>query len=77
MSFVSGNNFVTISLAIVVKNLLKAADIVLGLVSVWLFMFRDIIYLFDLIFTLLRDLTISQVCLEFFFLFTEKCFVMF
>ena len=67
MSFVSGNNFVTISLAIVAKNLLKAADIVLGLVSVWLFMFRDIIYLFDLIFTLVRDLTISQVCLEFFF----------
>ena len=67
MSFVSGNNFVTISLTIVAKNLLKAAYIVLGLVSIWLFVFRDIIYLFDLIFTLLRDLTISQVCLEFVF----------
>ena len=67
MSFVSGNNFVTISLTIVAKNLLKAAYIVLGLVSIWLFVFKDIIYLFDLIFTLLRDLITSQVWLEFVF----------
>ena len=53
------------SLAIVEKNLLKASDFVLRLVSIWLFIFRDVICLFDLIFTLIRDLTASQVCLEF------------
>ena len=66
MSFVSGNNFVkSISLAVVVKNLLEASDIVLGLLSLWLFIFRDVICLSDLIFTLIRDLTAPQVCLEF------------
>ena len=66
MSFVSGNNFVkSISLAVVDKNLLEASDIVLGLLSLWLFIFRDVICLFDLISTLIRDLTAPQVCLEF------------
>ena len=53
------------SLTIVEKNLLKASDIVLGLFSIWLFMFRDKICLFDLVFTLIRDLRASQVSLEF------------
>ena len=65
----------SMSLAIVEKNLLKASDIVLGLVSIWLFIFRDVICLFDLVFTLIRDLTAYQVCLEICFVFTEKCFV--
>ena len=55
----------SISLAILEKNLLKAFDIVLGLVSIWLLIFIDVICLFDLIFTLIRDLAASQVCLEF------------
>ena len=55
----------SMSLAIVEKNLLKASDIVLGLVSIWLFIFRDVICLFDLVFTLIRDLAASQACLEF------------
>ena len=53
------------SLATVDRNLLKAFNIVLRLVSIWLFIFREVICLFDLIFTLIRDLTASQVCLEF------------
>ena len=53
------------SSAIVKKNLLKATDIVLGLVSIWLFIFRDVFCLFDLVFILIRDLTASQVCSEF------------
>ena len=55
----------SMSLPIVQKNLLKASDIVLGLVSIWLFIFRDVICLFDLVFTLIRDFTASKVCLEF------------
>ena len=66
---------ISMSLVIVEKNLLKASDIVLGLVSIWLFTFRDVICLFDLVFTLIRDLTAYQVCLEICFVFTEKCFV--
>ena len=67
MRFYSGNNFIinVLKIAIMEKNLLKASDIVLGLVPIWLFIFRDIICLFDLVFTLIRDLTASQVCLEF------------
>ena len=49
----------SISLAIVDRNLLKASDIVLGLVFIWLFMFGDVICLFDLTFTLIRDLIVS------------------
>ena len=55
MSFVSGNE----------KNLLKASDIVFELVSIWLFIFRDVISLFDLVFALIIDLTSSKVYLEF------------
>ena len=57
----------SIFLAIVEKNLLKVSDIVLGLASIWLFIFRDVICLFYLISTLIRDFTASQVCLEFVF----------
>ena len=55
----------SISLAIVEKNLLKASDVVLGLVSIWLFIFRDAICLFDLVFPLIRDLTVFRGFLEF------------
>ena len=39
--------------------------IVLMLVSIWFFIFRYVTRLFDLIFTLIRDLTVSQGELEF------------
>ena len=55
----------SMSLAIVEKNFLKASDIVLGLTSICLFIFRDVICLFHLVFTLIRDITASQVCVEF------------
>ena len=64
MSFVSGNNFVINVFRNCGKKLVKS-DIVLGLVSIWLFIFRDIVCLFDLILKLIRDLKASQVCLEF------------
>ena len=65
----------SMSLAFMEKNLLKASDIVLGLVSIWLLIFRDAICLFDLVFILIRDLTASQVCLEFVLFSLKKCFV--
>ena len=37
MNFVNGKIWLSISLAIVKKKLLKVLDIVLGLVSIWLF----------------------------------------
>ena len=63
------------SLAFMEKNLLKASHIVLGLVSIWFLIFRDAICLFDLVFILIRDLTASQVCLEFVLCSLKKCFV--
>ena len=64
------------SLAIVEKNLLICQhDIVLRLLSIWLFIFRDVICLLDLVFTLIIDFTASQVCIKTCFVFTEKCFV--
>ena len=60
-----GTTLSSIFLAIVEKNLLKASDTIFGLVSIWLFIFRNIIHLYDLIFTLVRDLTASQLSLEF------------
>ena len=68
------------SLAIVEKNLLKASDIILGLVSIWFIIFRDVICLSDFICTLIRDLTASQVCLFKFVLCSLKnlsCFCIF
>ena len=68
MNFVTENNFLSISLPIVEKNLLKASDIGLGLVSIWLIRFSDAICLFDLIFAIIRNLAASQVCLYFFYI---------
>ena len=66
MSFVSRNNFVINVFSNCGEKLVKSIwYIVLGLVSIWLFIFGDVICLFDLILTLIRDLTASQVCLEF------------
>ena len=66
MSFVSENNFVINIFSNWGEKLLRASDNVLGLVSILLFIFRYIICLFDLIFTSVKDLTASLVCLEYF-----------
>ena len=62
MSFVGGNILLSISLTTVEKNLFKVSDLDFGLVSIWLFIFRNAICLFDLIFTIISDLTAAQVC---------------
>ena len=55
---VVGIILLSISLAIVEKNILKASDIVLGgSFCLVVYIYRDIICVFDLIFTLIRDLT--------------------
>ena len=62
MSFVGGNILLSISLTTVEKNLFKVSDLDFGLVSIRLFIFRNAICLFDLIFTIISDLTAAQVC---------------
>ena len=63
MGFVKENNFVIN----VFSNCGEKLDLVVGLVSICLFIFGDIICLFDLIFTLIINLTASRVCLDFVF----------
>ena len=65
MSFVSENNFIINIFSNCGEKLLRASDNVLGLASIRLFIFRYVICLFDLIFTLIKDLTASLVCLEY------------
>ena len=49
----------SISLAIAEKNLLKASDIVLGLVPIWLFIFRGNIYILVTYFSGLHKLVLE------------------